>query len=635
MRLTYALVLLAAASLSAALADELAVHEGQVLVKNDNCLVVKGDRWAGWVRFKQTPVCKEGDIVRITGIQRPYKWTSVDVLHLRRLEVLGTRPLPDTRNATGREISDGRLLFEFVRIRGVLTSIIPGEHGWSWGIVRTDTGDVGVTIRESYRTCDELRKLLDAEISIRGIVVYSWGSEQRLGAHVSMRGDKALKVLSPPPQKPFDAPAFASTAAAHRQTLTGTVLARSKNRLVVQSPAHGIVQIYPSPGSAIPGIGHRVTVAGFAETDPVNLRFRESLCRDDGAGHVEAVQPIIPSHTKLKDGYLHGKTISVTGIVLGPGMDTSVPNQFTIDCSGCLIRVDASRLEVPSFELPPVGSTVRINGIALSEYENTSVTETFPRLRQLVILPRTQDDIVTLKTPSWWTSARFVLCLLTLLALYGLRELVVRSITRIRLRERTMLAVDIHDTLAQHLTGVSLQLDAVELAETANRPDLAKAHLDYSRQALRSCRENLRYCLGDLRNNLPDASDMNEFIGKIVRPHVGAAKIAVRFNVARRMLSDQQAYAIGCVIRELAVNAVRHGKADRIRIAGQRKGRLILFSVHDNGCGFEPATCPGTQEGHFGLSGIRERLRPLHGELRIATRPNHGTRITVSISQPS
>lgn len=633
MRLTYVLLLLSAVSLSSAPAGELAVHEGQVLIKNDDCLIVKGDRWAGWVRFKETPACEEGDIVRVTGRAFPYKWTAMEILELRDLNVLEPRPLPDTREASGHEISDGRMLFEFVRICGVLTSVVPGEHGWSWVIVRTGSGDVGVTIRESYRTYDDLRRLLDAEVSIRGIVVYSWGSEQRLGAHVSMRGDKALEILSPPPQKPFDAPAFASTAAAHRQTLTGTVLARGENRLVVQSSAHGIVQVDPLSDSILPDIGHRMTVAGFAETDPVNLRFRESLCRDDGPGRVEAAQPIIPSPAKLKDGHLHGKTIALEGLVLGPVSAAAAPSVFSIDCSGCTVIVDASAPHIPPSALPKVGSTVRIVGIVLSEYENASATEIFPRLRRLVLLPRVQDDIVTLRTPPWWTPARFTLCLLALLVLYGLRELVVRSITRIRLRERTMLAVDIHDTLAQHLTGVSLQLDAVELAETANRPDLAKAHLAYSRQALRSCRENLRYCLGDLRNNLPDASDMNEFIGKIVRPHVGTARVAVRFNVARRALSDQQAYAIGCIVRELAVNAVRHGRADRIRIAGERRDGLIRFSVHDNGCGFDPSACPGAREGHFGLSGIRERLKALQGELRIVTRPNHGTRITVSIGQ--
>ena len=630
MRLTFALVLLTAASLSSASADELADHVGQVLIKNDDCLIVKGDRWAGWVRFKETPACEEGDIVRVTGKSFPYKWTTMEILELRNLNVLGSRPLPAARDVSGHEIFDGRMLFEFVRIKGVFVSVSPGEHGWSWVIVRTATGDVGVTIRESYHTCEELRSLLDAEVSIRGIVVYSWGSEQKLGAHVSLRGDKALEVLSQS-QAPFQAPSFTSTAVAHRQTLTGTILARGEGRLVIQSPAHGIVQVVPSPNAMLPAVGHRITFAGFAETDPVNIRFRESLCRDEGPDRIEAVAPVVPTPSKLKDGHLHGKTVVLEGLVLGLGNATAASSVFSIDCAGCTVLVDASALQIPSSALPEVGSTVRVVGIMLSEYENASTTEIFPRLRRLVVLPRDKDDLVTLKTPPWWTPRKFVLCLFVLLVLYALRELTVRSLTRIKLRERTQLAVDIHDTLAQHLTGVSLQLDAVELAEKANRPDLAKTHLDYSRNALRSCRENLRYCIGDLRGNLPDASDMSEFIREIVRPHIGTAKLAVRFNVARRTLSDKEAYAIGRVIRELAVNAVRHGKASRILIAGERKDGRIRFSVKDNGCGFDPNACPGAQQGHFGLVGIRERLKTLKGELRILSQPNHGAKAIVTI----
>ena len=251
MRLTYVLLLLTATSLATAAAGELAVHVGQVLIKNADCLIVKGDRWAGWVRFKETPACREGDVVRITGKAIRYKWTSMEILMLRDLNVLESRPLPAARDVSGHEIFDGRTLFEFVRFKGVLASVSPGEHGWSWAIVRTATGDVGVTVRESYHTCEELRRLLDAEVAIRGIVVYSWGSEQKLGAHVSMRGDKALEILSPPPD-PLHAPAFTSTVVAHRQKLTGTVLARGENRLAVQSAAHGIVQVVPTSDADLP-----------------------------------------------------------------------------------------------------------------------------------------------------------------------------------------------------------------------------------------------------------------------------------------------------------------------------------------------------------------------------------------------
>ena len=76
-------------------------------------------------------------------------------------------------------------------------------------------------------------------------------------------------------------------------------------------------------------------------------------------------------------------------------------------------------------------------------------------------------------------------------------------------------------------------------------------------------------------------------------------------------------------------------KSYRILIAGEQKDGHIRFSVHDNGSGFDPAACPGAREGHFGLVGIRERLKTLRGEMHISSRPNHGTKVTVSISHSS
>ena len=206
-----------------------------------------------------------------------------------------------------------------------------------------------------------------------------------------------------------------------------------------------------------------------------------------------------------------------------------------------------------------------------------------------------------------------------------------RSLMRFRLRERMLLAVDLHDHLAQNLTGISLQLDAAELADQNGRPQMAKAHLAHARQALRSCRENLRCCLGDLRSDLPGSADMNAFIRRCVAPHIGTVRLSVRINVPRSALSERALFALGKIVRELAVNAARHGKPRRIFIAGERRDGQVRISVHDDGCGFDPGNVPGPDEGHFGLAGVRERLKAFRGRLSISSRPDHGTRALISL----
>ena len=192
------------------------------------------------------------------------------------------------------------------------------------------------------------------------------------------------------------------------------------------------------------------------------------------------------------------------------------------------------------------------------------------------------------------------------------------AIAEKKVEERTRLAVELHDSISQTLTGIAMQLE-VGNNQTA-------------KTMLTSCRSDLRRCLWDLRSRTFEEKDMTEAIERTLEPHSVGAKITVRFNVLRERLTESTTHAILHVIRELAVNAMRHGKATEIKIAGECHGDAISFSVRDNGCGFDPAAAPGPKDGHFGLLGIRERLREFGGELTIESRPGQGTKATVSLA---
>ena len=100
----------------------------------------------------------------------------------------------------------------------------------------------------------------------------------------------------------------------------------------------------------------------------------------------------------------------------------------------------------------------------------------------------------------------------------------------------------------------------------------------------------------------------------------------------RQSLSDDTAHALLRIIRELVSNAVRHGRARRIQIAGCLDGGKIAFSVSDDGCGFDPDRLPGVGEGHFGLQGVRERVASQGGTITVESRPGAGTRVAVTLA---
>ena len=116
--------------------------------------------------------------------------------------------------------------------------------------------------------------------------------------------------------------------------------------------------------------------------------------------------------------------------------------------------------------------------------------------------------------------------------------------------------------------------------------------------------------------------------------HLKEVRFVLRFNVPRANFTDNSTHTILCIIRELAHNAVQHGKATSIRVAGCIEGQKLLFSVKDNGCGFNPEDSPGVLQGHFGLQGIRERLKRLSGTLQLESRPGTGAKAVIELDIP-
>jgi signal transduction histidine kinase len=161
----------------------------------------------------------------------------------------------------------------------------------------------------------------------------------------------------------------------------------------------------------------------------------------------------------------------------------------------------------------------------------------------------------------------------------------------------------------------------------------AHGHLDTAAKTLSSCRTELKNCLFDLRGNALGQRDMDSAIRLSVAPVIGNAELAVRFNVPRDSITDASAHAIIQIVRELAANAVRHGGAHKVSVAGAKDADMLVFSVSDNGRGFSVKDAPGIAECHFGLQGIRERVARFHGKLDIESTPGKGTRASVAIKQ--
>jgi signal transduction histidine kinase len=267
---------------------------------------------------------------------------------------------------------------------------------------------------------------------------------------------------------------------------------------------------------------------------------------------------------------------------------------------------------------------------------------------------RTASDLVVVRNPPWWTIGRLTAAIAILVAgLFAIvlwnrylnrlvnrrghelmREKMKKESAQLKTGERTRLAVELHDSLSQSLEGVACQVAATRTIMKTSH-DAAESCLDTAERMLDSCRLELKRCLFDLRGNALEAKDLSDAIRTTLVPICDGVDLDVRFDIRRSHFDDTTVHATLCIIRELVSNAIRHGRATTICVAGEYYDGTLAFSVSDNGCGFDPSATPGPSQGHFGLEGIRERAERLDGSVKVESETGKGTKINVKLKVKS
>ena len=410
-----------------------------------------------------------------------------------------------------------------------------------------------------------------------------------------------------------------------------------------------------------PRVGQKIVARGIPETDLYFMNLVNATWKPSGAAALPPPQDNISLQKLLfnESGYPmikvreHGRTIRLAGIVRYLPQIPEQDTRFHIESAGRLVPVDVGDNREILKGLV-IGSKVSVTGTCVLDIDSYGIGTSIPQARGFFLVLRTPKDLVVLSRPSWWTPVRLLVVIGALILLIAailvwnvtLRRLaehrgkeladeqVNRAVSDLKVYERTHLAVELHDSLSQTLSGVSMQIDAVGRFADTDRERMHK-HLGIAAKTLKSCRDELRNCLTDLRSNALEERDMNEAIRQTLEPYSDDAAISIRFFIPREILSDSTAHTILRIIRELVVNAIRHGHADKVRVAGALEDGKLLFSVTDNGCGFDVTSAPGLAEGHFGLQGIRERVDGLDGNFEIESKAGQGSKATVSIVLPS
>ena len=355
---------------------------------------------------------------------------------------------------------------------------------------------------------------------------------------------------------------------------------------------------------------------------------------------------------ELKNASLLGQAVRLRGTVRAMPAEGSDACRLYLETDSFMVPVEASGCP-EAFDGVTAGCVLDVTGTYIAEADNLGTTLVFPQIREILIALRRPDDVVVVSRPPWLTPGRMLVLVGALvMAIFGTtawcialrrraeqrgRELadeqLAHAMSELKVEERTRLAVELHDSLSQTLASVSIGIDAALGIAGDAAPELRRL-LTLTAWTLESCRTELRNCLWDLRSQALEEGDMGNAVRIALGQILTTGRLSVRFSVPRSRLSDRTAHAILRIVRELASNAARHGHATDIRVAGCLENGVLMFSVADNGCGFDPATAPGVRDGHFGLQGIKERIEFMDGTTKIESSPGRGTKVTISINVP-
>ena len=521
-----------------------------------------------------------------------------------------------------------------------------------------------ITTNDTASVLKDLQPLVGRTIAVTGhenILTIKNRAVMRRQIVVSSLAD--IQIASDKNSDPFAIPSLDSAppsldelAAPSPRKTTGTVIARWQNKAILRVAAGESIIVEFRDGIDIPAIGESIEAAGTPVTDLYRIHLDEAIWKKSDAAQTQPDKTVDMSLNKLfrdngvfiMNPRFFGQTLRVRGTLLEFVTGESGERRLLLENDGLSIQIDCSN--APNALMIQLGSVVSATGVCVLDSDIWHPSAPFPKNKSLFLVARGPDDVVVLKSPPWWTPARFIaaasvmggIIVLILIWNASLRVLV-RWRTReaikaqerkieseMRVAERTRLAADLHDSFSQNLSVIGYHVAALQTS-LASADEATSGRLSTVAKMIKSCLIDLRRCLWDLRNDVLDEPDFAEAMRRTVEPVSRDAELHIHFVGRRALLSDATAHALLNVVRELVANAVGHGAAKNVRIEGEVHTGDLHLSVRDDGCGFDPDKRPGTSKGHFGIDGIKARLERIGGTLTVESSPGNGTNVAVDI----
>jgi len=594
---------------------------------------------------------RRGDVVEVEGVTDPGEFAPF--VMMKALRKLGTSSIPEPRRVDFEQLITGQLDAQWVELSGVVRSCEKTTVGpWNWKIeLATGGGRLAIKLHSAL----PLEGLVDAEIRVQGVCYYEFNRHrQLLGALLLVPRGVPLVVELPATPEPYTMPLRPCASLlqftpqgnfGHRVHVRGIVTCYTKGEFLwIRDGAAGLRVKTRQGGDLVEG--DTVEIIGFPNLGgyaPIleNATFQKQTegpaltawrlselaeAADHDADLVELEADLVEKRVS-KDGYL-----------------------LVLQCHGAIFTAtlhEPEKRSPPSDWLP--GSKVRIKGICSVDSDNTWRESGVRQPRGFQLLLRSTTDLIVIKPPSWWTREHILWVLSIVVALSLLAVVGVVLFTRVHLRdqktrrvmaeaelsailaERSRMAREIHDTLAQGLGAISMQLVLVKDQIHSNPPGMVK-HLELAHRLVRDSLNDARNSIWNMRSQVLETGDLSSALAGVLRQLTDDTNITGQMQVVGQpcRLPPMTENALLRVGQESITNSVKHAKAGLVEVRLEFARDQVRLLIRDDGCGFDTTKAPASRTS-FGLIGMRERLAQLGGEFGVCSNPGRGTEITIVV----
>jgi signal transduction histidine kinase len=595
------------------------------------------------VPFKEHERIRPGTRIRVKGITNPKSY--FPNIRQAEVEVLGQGALPEPRRISGRDLFSRSVDAEWVEVGAVVVGVEP--RGLSFTVVvEIDGRNFKAEVPKTEDAPQRVATLMQRRVRLQGVVGTITNDLQQLtDRHFFVPSfdqfipvEDAIKLVDAP-LRSIGSLLLGDHDIDDPVRVRGVVTQTDSGGFYLRDDT-GSTHVQAAESFRYQA-GDQVEVEGFAALAPFRPVLRASRIVQLGKTTLAAPVNLKPHHGVAIE--LHDERVVVDCVffALRQGLHNTV-----LQCRQGESLFEAWLPDHYDLKLRS-GDQLRLTGI----YEVTT-SRPMPRIEWAdgfrLNLPDS-NAIRIVATAPWWTLERMFLALglvlfgLCIVFVWGwqLRKKVAAQSSIIARQmqqgvikdERARIARELHDSLEQDLTGLSMQLGNLAPALNGDRT-LAHNLLAIARGMLQHCRFEARATVSDLRNphlierSLPDA--MRESL-----PPVAGADVKFVFELIgtpQPLRATTQNHLLR-IAREAVFNAARHADPDTIHVRLSYHADGVTLEIIDDGGGFDATGKPPA--GHFGLLGMRERANKIHADFSIDSTPGNGTSVCVKLLSPS